>query len=144
MKKKAFLMLPCIAAVAIATFVGKKTFESSALERNNILLENVEALSQGDDGDYDASDCNSGEPRYSFVKVASGKSQTRTHYSGNVGGNDGIDDGIDVIIDMTFIQCIAEGSGTYKGNNYRYNTGMGTPSYVKCNGPQGHYNDSPL
>lgn len=52
MKKKFLLMLPCIVAVAIATFVGKKTFESSALERNNIMLENVEALSQGDAGGF--------------------------------------------------------------------------------------------
>lgn len=38
-------MLPCIAAVAIATFVGKKTMESNAYEKNSILMENVEALS---------------------------------------------------------------------------------------------------
>lgn len=29
MKKKIFLMLPCIAAVAIATLVGKNTFEEN-------------------------------------------------------------------------------------------------------------------
>lgn len=46
MKKKVYLMLSCIAAVAIATFVGKKAFESHAYETNNLLIQNVEALSQ--------------------------------------------------------------------------------------------------
>ena len=45
MKKKFFLMLPCIAAVAIATFVGKKTFESHAFMRDALFAQNVEALS---------------------------------------------------------------------------------------------------
>ena len=48
MKKKFFLMLPCIAAVAIATFVGKKTFESHAFESNDMLVSNVEALASGE------------------------------------------------------------------------------------------------
>ena len=42
MKKK--LMLPCIAAVAIATFVGTKTIKSNA-SKNSLLMANVEALS---------------------------------------------------------------------------------------------------
>lgn len=38
MKKKVFLMLPCIAAVAIAIVVGKKTYELHAYETNSLLL----------------------------------------------------------------------------------------------------------
>lgn len=41
-------MLPCIAAVAIAAYVGKKTFNQKAYETNNLLTENVEALSQNE------------------------------------------------------------------------------------------------
>lgn len=37
-------MLPCLAAVAIATFVGKKAFEAHAFEANSLLMQNVEAL----------------------------------------------------------------------------------------------------
>ncbi len=48
MKKKVFMMLPCIAAVAIATYVGEKTFESHANDTSNLLMQNVEALSQRD------------------------------------------------------------------------------------------------
>lgn len=46
MKKKAFIMLPCIAAVAIAAFVGTRSLQ---VNRNySLLLANVEALSQND------------------------------------------------------------------------------------------------
>lgn len=38
------MMLSCIAAVAIASFVGKKAFEPHAYEAKDLLLQNVEAL----------------------------------------------------------------------------------------------------
>lgn len=44
--KKKLILLPCIAAVAIASFVGAKTFKSNATESNELLMTNVEALSQ--------------------------------------------------------------------------------------------------
>jgi len=43
------MMLSCIAAVAIAAFVGKKTFESHAYEASSLLMQNVEALATGAD-----------------------------------------------------------------------------------------------
>ena len=46
-------MLPCIAAVAIATFVGKKTFVSNAYETGNLLMQNVEALATGTESQDD-------------------------------------------------------------------------------------------
>ena len=46
MKKKVFMMLPCIAAIAIAIIVGKKTFGSHAYVTSNLLMLNVEALSK--------------------------------------------------------------------------------------------------
>lgn len=45
MKKKS-IMLSCIAAVAIVAIVGKKTFQSHAFATSNLLMQNVEALSQ--------------------------------------------------------------------------------------------------
>ena len=42
--KKKILVLPCIAAVAIATFVGTKTLGTNASESNPLLSRNVEAL----------------------------------------------------------------------------------------------------
>ena len=46
MKTKKF-WLPCIAAVAIATFVGAKSFKTNAYESNSLLMQNVEAMSSG-------------------------------------------------------------------------------------------------
>ena len=57
MKKKVFLMLPCIAAVAIAIVVGKKTYELHAYETNSLLMQNVEALSQKDEGNLKKYKC---------------------------------------------------------------------------------------
>lgn len=47
------MMLSCIAAVAIATVVGKKTFESHAYETNDLLMQNVEALASETEGGND-------------------------------------------------------------------------------------------
>lgn len=45
MRKKNFMLL-CIAAVAIATFVVKKNVESHADGTHDLLLQNVEALTE--------------------------------------------------------------------------------------------------
>jgi hypothetical protein len=45
--RKRIILLSCITAVAIATFVGTKALEPNAYE-NGLLAQNVEALSQGD------------------------------------------------------------------------------------------------
>ena len=49
MKNKIYL-LPCIAAVAIATVVGTKTFKSNSDESNELLMANVEALTSAENG----------------------------------------------------------------------------------------------
>lgn len=51
MKKNVIMTLSCIAAVAIATFVGKKTFVSHAYETSSLLMQNIEALASGSDAD---------------------------------------------------------------------------------------------
>ena len=45
--RKRIILLSCITAVAIATFVGTKALEPNAYE-NGLMALNVEALSQGD------------------------------------------------------------------------------------------------
>ncbi|MBR1666055.1 MAG: hypothetical protein IJ699_07540 [Bacteroidaceae bacterium] len=47
--KKKILMLPCIAAVAIATLVGKQAYEANAYESNELLMANVEALADNEE-----------------------------------------------------------------------------------------------
>ena len=46
MKKKLLLMLPCVAAVSIAAFVGTTTIKSNSSNSNSLLMENIEAMSQ--------------------------------------------------------------------------------------------------
>ena len=52
--RKRIILLSCITAIAIATFVGTKALEPNAYE-NGLLAQNVEALSQSDQGDYSES-----------------------------------------------------------------------------------------
>ena len=49
--KKKVITLSCIAAVAIATFIGTKTLQSNAQE-NGLLAQNVEALSRPEGGKW--------------------------------------------------------------------------------------------
>ncbi len=46
--KKQIIVLSCVAAVAIATFVGKKAYEPSLNESSDLFMQNVEALTQGE------------------------------------------------------------------------------------------------
>lgn len=60
-KKK--IMLPCIAAVAAATFVGTKALKSKVREHSSLLIENVEAISQNEQGTMTAHTCYKEEAR---------------------------------------------------------------------------------
>lgn len=70
-------MLPCIAAVAIATFVGAKSFKTSAYESNDLLMQNVEALSDGNDARCPHNNANHVPNRflYAHVKTEQGTSK---------------------------------------------------------------------
>ena len=46
MRKKRLFMLPCMAAVAVATAFGTKSLQTNA--SNSLLMENVEAISMGE------------------------------------------------------------------------------------------------
>ena len=48
MRKKHLLMMPCMAAIAIAAVVGTKSLQTNA--SNSLLMANVEALSNGEPG----------------------------------------------------------------------------------------------
>lgn len=135
MKKEVFLMLPCIAAIAIATFVGKKSFVSNLYEGNELLVQNVEALSSSGEDDYDSSVCNTGGEHNAIVEVATGKVQARVHYNDGINGTYGLDE----VFDINYKRCCAYGIGTKKGGNYSWVTGKGTSTHVECIGPQGHY-----
>lgn len=132
-------MLPCIAAVAIATFVGKKTLESHAYETSSLLMQNVEALSAnaepgGDDDDN--SEC-LGIPIYEDVGVLSGETDLRIHLAD---GKDG-EYGVDRITTVKYKQCMAKGRGKKSGHEgYPWETSRGEAKTGACLGPQYHKN----
>lgn len=74
-------MLSGIAAVAFATFIGKKTLESEALASSSLLFQNVEALSQGDDG-IKVADCyeHGGEGDFKSVYACDSRTSTTSIY----------------------------------------------------------------
>lgn len=137
-KKKNWL--PCIAVVAIATYVGAKSFKTNASESNNLLLANVEALSSGSDpgaeDDDDDDPCAIGQPRYSLVATTSGMVEYVVHYQD---GKDKEDMGIDEVYTISFTGCIADGSGSLKGANYSMPGDKSPSSYQECKGAQGHH-----
>lgn len=67
-------MLPCIAAVAIAMFVGKKNLDSKGIETSNLLLQNVEALASEEGDDW--SEC----PRDKWIRNAKESWSSQTAY----------------------------------------------------------------
>ena len=48
MNKKQVVLLSCVVAAAFTIFVGKKTFESHSNETSNLLMQNVEALTDNE------------------------------------------------------------------------------------------------
>lgn len=82
------MMLSCIAAVAIASFVGKKAFEPHAYETNNLLLQNLEALAEGEEEPYpeERRDCinKGGNWNMASVCVASGFESSKCTVSGEI------------------------------------------------------------
>ncbi len=137
MKKKVFMMLPCIAAVAIATIVGKRTLGLNANDTSSLLIQNVEALSQGgadDLGGDDDDPCAIGLTHYSRTATTSGKVEVVSHYIDGSNGSKGIDE----VYTISFTGCVADGSGSLKGANYSIPGDKGTSSFQECEGPQGH------
>ena len=125
-------MLPCIAAVAIATFVGKKTFESYAYETRSLLMQNVEALA-GESDESGPEDnlvtCNGALWLDTWIKT--GKVTTYTHYT----------DTTDKKAIYPISKCCAshQGEGKLRGDNTLIN--FGSPQNeeeVECIGPLGH------
>lgn len=54
MIKKKLLVLPCIAAFALALYVGKNVSDLNEYDSNGLLLKNVEALSFSENAGYKA------------------------------------------------------------------------------------------
>lgn len=116
MKKKVFLMLPCIAAVAIATFISKKSFESKSMGYEVLLAQNVEALSKDEGGGSGVSTC-SGSSTWGITSIEEGDFSKWEHdYSRDYESESGYDDEYTVTVEI----CLAEGNGRNTGSNSQY------------------------
>lgn len=71
-------MLPCIAVVAVTMFVVCKTFKSEYCNGSELFAQNVEALSNSDEGGYDSSECNSGVGQWASVESCYWKSTNKS------------------------------------------------------------------
>lgn len=140
--KKKFMMLSCIAAVAIATVVGKKTYESHAYETSSLLMQNVEALAE-DDGegadDYESDDaptpCKDGTEFYATIGTGETETTVRTHYMDGEGDSPGLD----VTTEVKRKFCIGTGVGKKKGlGNAVISETTGATNIEPCLGPRYH------
>lgn len=138
MKKQILWILPCIAAIAIVTFLGKKTFEFNMRETNSLLLLNVEALSDGDDAWDSGSNCSFGDPIYGIVYSISGTEHIVMHYMDGIDGKPGTD----LAYSQSFYGCVASGNGPYKGSNYTMIYNISQVTYPECKGKSGHNSTS--
>ena len=116
MKKKGFLMLSCIAAVAIATFVGKKTFESKSIDCDALFAQNVEALSKNEESGGAISTC-SGSSTWGITFIEEGDFSRWEH---DFSRDDESESGYDSEYTMTVEICLADGSGPNTGSNSQY------------------------
>ena len=119
-------MLPCVAAIA-ASFLwfGKMMIPLHACQDNNLLLQNVEALSQ-DEG-YSSSEC-PGTKTYADVGVSYMEYTSRIHYS----------DSIDITYDEHRTYCHASGVGKKEGYNGIRSVYVSPMEFVPCEGDKYH------
>lgn len=131
MKTKKF-WLPCIAAVAIATFVGAKSLRTNASDGNSLLLQNIEALAEEGDESAPEDDlviCSGPLWADSFIK--SGKVTTIEHHT----------DTLDKIVVYSISKCCAahQGMGELQGDNTIYAIGSAEIKKIEtCQGSLGH------
>lgn len=134
MKTNSIVMtLFTIVLVSVGIFSIMNNFNSRK-ECSDILLQNIEALSDGDDGDYDSSGCSNGFAQYAYVESYMSKSEVVEHLCDGGSGKYGLDR----VYVIDFKGCRAAGEGGLQGDNYHYPTSIGNSNIRECVGPQGH------
>ena len=132
MKKRNLFMLPCIAAVAIATFVAKKTFETNAFKTNSLLMQNVEALTENEPEILQNELVVCMGPRCNVSYIKSGKISTIEH----------LHDSIDIKTKYSVSKCCSASlneSGDFQGNNTTINyRSIGSDQLIGCVGEANH------
>ena len=126
--KKQIIVLSCVAAVAIATFVGKKAYEFSYGESKTLFKLNIEALTQDEITPCIYNDECGGVCAYANVGHCKGRTYCVTH----------VCDSVDVRMEYSYESCYANGHGIMQGSNMTYNVLQEELIYTKCTGERGH------
>lgn len=132
-KKNLVFTVIALALLSVGFFYGNKSIYHSGIEYSDLMLQNVEALSQIESG-YGSSDCSYGPPIFSYVYSYFGEKEVTEHF---YNGNDG-SSGTDLCYTVEFVGCKASGSGSIRGDNYSYPVNNKNFREEKCKGPQGH------
>ena len=111
--KKTLFAQPCMAAIALAAFVGMRTLERNKNINETLLMANVEALTSEEIEYGESSPCYVGAEQYACVAFATGLIEVVIH----IANAEGESKGIDLKSYMGYDQYIAEGKGTLRGIN---------------------------
>lgn len=134
-KKNLVFTVMALAILSVGIFYGNKSICHSGKEYSDLMLQNVEALSQIESG-YGSSDCSEGAPVFSYVYSYQGEKEVVEHiYNGNDGSS-----GTDLCYTVEVVGCKASGSGYSRGANFEYPVNKKNIRQEKCKGPQGHKN----
>ncbi|MCR5434289.1 MAG: NVEALA domain-containing protein [Bacteroidaceae bacterium] len=135
MKKLILKSALTVVTAALTGLCGVKAYEkyqTSKLAENTLLMQNIEALTQGEgEGDDTSYGC-SGSPIYLYSELCQGTTQLRIHWY----------EKIDQTQNVKYKRCVAYGDGSVEGIHYSnpFDLEYGEPKLEKCLGSRYHIN----
>lgn len=135
MKTIKLVMALCMVVVLTTGIfsIVKTSYDSGKID-SGLILQNIEALSEGDDEGYESTLCSTGAPFYGFVESQNGECEVVEHLSDGINGMKGIDR----VYIVKYKGCFAKGNGELRGSNYCIPTETGQQSVRECRGLAGH------
>lgn len=121
---KIFIYFTLLCITSIGGYKVYNLYENTS--KSDLFLKNVEALSFEEDG-YDKSNCK-GVSIYSEVGSYKAEKAVRNH----------LNDSTDKVVNYSFKQCYANGSGELNGSNGVYDVNIETESESSCLGSKYH------
>ena len=133
-----YLVLSAMLVVLVCSWVHDINSQSEEERTDWLLVQNIEALTNNETSSQeDESPCNFGSAIYAQVAVGTGKEEVVTHYSDGANGSRGLD----MRYTIGYYCCYALGSGSLRGQNFRWPNGeRSKEELIECKGPAGHRN----
>lgn len=130
--KNLVLTLMATATISAVIFSGVRTINNSGNEYSELVLSNIEALSQGDNWDDDPTCW--GPAFYGSVGQRSNTREIVVHF---IDGGNGTK-GLDKVCKEVYEECYALGSGKLEGTNSATNYELTDCEFRECKGDFGH------